>query len=55
MKKVKTPKDAESHSFDSGISNTIINCEESQDLGVIERGIEAFIDEPTVEEVKDDS
>ena len=55
MKKVKTPKNNESHSFNSEISNTIINGEESQDLRVIERDAEAFIDEPTVEEVKDNS
>ena len=55
MKKNKTPKDDETHSFNSGISNTLIHGEESQDLGVIERGVEAFTDEPTVEEVKDNS
>ena len=56
MKKVKTPKNDESQSFNSVICNTIIQGEESQDLGVIERdriSAEAFIDEPTVEEVRD--
>ena len=55
MKKVKTPKNNENNSFNSGISNTIIQGEESQDLGVIERDAEAYIDELTVEEVKDNS
>ena len=56
MKKVKTPRVDESHNFNSVICDTIIQGDESEDLGVIERdqiSVEAFVDEPTIEEVRD--
>ena len=55
-KKVKTPRVDESQNFNSVICDTIIQGDESEDLGVIERdqiSAEAFVDEPTIEEVRD--